>query len=103
MEIFSSIIGNYHGADWAGMILQCISIYFLGNQKRIGFLMGIGGNAGWFIFGILTGSIPDLLSQCVVATLNCRGYLQWHTSNIEDSPPWLLSHKIHSSFPHPLL
>ena len=77
MEIFSHIIGNYYGSDWVGMTLMCISIYLLGNQHRFGFVIGIGSCIGWFIFGILTRSIPDMLAQVIIVVMHTRGYLRW--------------------------
>ena len=103
MDIFHAIIGNYYGSDWAGMFLQCASIYLLGNQRRIGFILGIGSNAAWFVFGILTGSIADLLSQCIVIIMNIRGFSRWNSTETESIPVWLSPQALQRPFPSPLL
>ncbi len=81
MDFLHQMIVRYYGSDWAGMTLMCLSIYMLGNQKRMGFLFGIGSCIGWFIFGILTRSIPDLIAQCIVTVMHIRGYRKWNVAS----------------------
>ncbi len=77
MDTLLFLFGNYYGSDWAGMILMCISIYMLGSHHRHGFTIGVISCVAWFIFGILTGSIPDMLTQVLLTILYIRGYVRW--------------------------
>lgn len=78
METLIAFTGNYYGVDWAAMILMFLSMYYLGNRNRIGFVYGIGSNICWFIFGIMAGSLADPLAQIVVAGISIRGWWKWH-------------------------
>jgi hypothetical protein len=82
MNFLLESIGQYYGSDWVGMILMCLSIYYLGNQQRVGFVIGIGSCMGWFVFGILTGSIPDIVTQFIVTAMHIRGFVQWRTTTL---------------------
>lgn len=68
---------DFYGSDWAAMVLTFLSIYYLGNSKRIGFIFGIGAGISWTVFGVLVGSIASPIANAIFIYLNLRGYLKW--------------------------
>lgn len=104
MELLSTIIGPYYGTDWFGMTLMCISIYLLGIQNRWGFIVGIGSCIGWFFFGLLVGSIPDIVAQVIISVMHIQGFRKWHDTQEQEAyiPEWLVPHK-RIVFPFPSL
>ena len=72
MDIF-----KYYGVDWIAMIASFLSLYFLGNKKKSGFLFGFVANISWLIFGIMSGSIANIVANVAFFILNLRGYIKW--------------------------
>ena len=76
---------KYQGADWIGMIFGLASTLCLVKEKRAGFILGILCGAGWFVFGILTGSIASIVSNTLVMAFNGHGWWRWKKKNIGSS------------------
>ena len=53
------------------------SIYWIGERRRMGFILGIVGNLFWFAFGYFADSPATLVANVVILLLNLRGYLKW--------------------------
>jgi nicotinamide riboside transporter PnuC len=70
-------IFRYYGFDWLGMFFAIISIYYLGKERKRGFLFGLAGNVSWMGFAILAESLANLLANLVYIGLNCRGFWNW--------------------------
>lgn len=68
---------KFYGVDWFALTSGFLSTWALGNKQRYGFLFAIGGCIGWFIFGVITGSVADIAAQCIFLILNIRGFLRW--------------------------
>lgn len=69
--------GKFYGFDWAAMTFSFLQLYTLGSRKRHGFLLGIGANICWFIFGVLSGSLAQMIANIIFASINIRGYILW--------------------------
>jgi nicotinamide riboside transporter PnuC len=78
---------RYYGLDWAGMVFAFVSLYYIGKQRKRGFLIGIGGNIAWLGFAILAESLANLLANIIYIALNCRGFWKWkHEKTASGSP-----------------
>ena len=80
----AQILLKYYGIDWLAMVFTVLSICYLGEKKRIGFVYGLLANVCWFIFGVLAVSIANPVANTIFLVLNIRGYLNWRR---EASPP----------------
>ena len=74
MEFFSL---KYMGVDWAAMLLTMISIYYIGNKEKIGFILMIIANVFWTILGWQTGSGAMILANVVFMGMNVRALYKW--------------------------
>ena len=63
--------------DWIAMILTALCIYMVGERNKWGWVIGLLSNFLWMIFSILTGQIPLLLTNIILAILNARAILIW--------------------------
>ncbi len=75
------IIFKYHGIDWIAIIMTFLTLYYLGEKKRFGFVFGIVASISWLIFGILVDSIANIIANVIFIALNLRGYLNWKEQN----------------------
>jgi len=71
------IIFKYHGIDWVAIIMTFLTLYYLGEKRRFGFVFGIVASISWLIFGILVDSIANIIANVIFIALNLRGYLNW--------------------------
>ncbi len=71
------IIFKYHGIDWIAIIMTFLTLYYLGEKRRFGFVFGIVASISWLIFGILVDSIANIIANVIFIALNLRGYLNW--------------------------
>ena len=68
---------KFYGTDWLAMLLTFLSLYYLGQHRRSGFIYGLFANACWLAFGILAGSIANIAANGIFVFLNIRGYIKW--------------------------
>ncbi len=80
-------ITKYYGADWGGMICSALCVYLLGKKKKEGFLVGIVANCSWMAFGIMAGSIANIVANIGFIILNGKGYLNWKKEKSEPISP----------------
>ena len=72
---------KYHGVDWIAMVLTFLTLYYLGEKRRSGFVFGILASISWLIFGVLVHSIANIVANVIFIALNLRGYLNWKKQN----------------------
>ena len=75
------IIFKYHGIDWIAIIMTFLTLYYLGEKRRSGFIFGIVASISWLIFGVLVDSIANIVANIIFIVLNLRGYLNWKEQN----------------------
>ena len=75
------IIFKYHGIDWVAIIMTFLTLYYLGEKRRFGFIFGIVASIAWLIFGVLVDSIANIVANVIFIALNLRGYLNWKEQN----------------------
>ena len=75
------IIFKYHGIDWVAIIMTFLTLYYLGEKRRFGFIFGIVASIAWLIFGVLVDSIANIIANVIFIALNLRGYLNWKEQN----------------------
>lgn len=72
---------KYHGIDWLAMMLTFLTLYYLGEKKRFGFIFGILASIAWLTFGVLVDSIANIIANVIFIVLNLRGYVNWKKQN----------------------
>ena len=77
----TEILLKYHGIDWIAIIMTFLTLYYLGEKRRFGFVFGILASIAWLIFGILVDSIANIVANVIFIALNLRGYLNWKEQN----------------------
>ena len=77
----TEILLKYHGIDWIAIIMTFLTLYYLGERRRFGFVFGIVASISWLIFGILVDSIANIVANIIFIALNLRGYLNWKEQN----------------------
>lgn len=68
---------KFYGMDWLAVGMTFLSLHYLGNKHKIGFLFGIIACLAWIAFGLLAGSIASPIANIVFAYLNLRGLIKW--------------------------
>jgi len=68
---------KYHGIDWIAIIMTFLTLYYLGEKRRCGFIYGILASLSWLTFGVLADSIANIIANVIFIALNLRGYLNW--------------------------
>ena len=71
------LLFKYHGIDWIAIIMTFLTLYYLGEKRRFGFVFGVLASISWLIFGILVDSIANIVANIIFIALNLRGYLNW--------------------------
>jgi hypothetical protein len=73
----TDILLSYYGVDWTAMVMTFFSLYYLGEKRRAGFVFGVLASISWLTFGVLAGSIANVIANVIFITLNIRGYINW--------------------------
>lgn len=68
---------RYYGLDWFGTILGLASIYYLGRQRRVGFVLRIAASVFWVAFGVVAGTLAGVLANVAVILLSLNGIREW--------------------------
>ena len=68
---------KFYGVDWIAMILMFSSIHALGLKRRTGFIFGAVGCLFWILFGVITGSVADMIANSIGFGMNVLGYRRW--------------------------
>lgn len=65
-------------ADWVVVALNIYAYYLIGNQKKLGFIIGaVGSILGVIFFSTILLSIPMIIMNLLFGILNIRNYLKW--------------------------
>jgi nicotinamide riboside transporter PnuC len=70
-------LGNFYGADWIGMAGNLLGLWYISKQRKRGFLLGSIGCMGWSAFGVMTQSVPSVLSNVLYIGINFRAWYKW--------------------------
>jgi len=65
-------------ADWIVVALNIYSYYLIGNQNKIGFILGIiGCILGIVLFSTILFSAPMIIMNGLFGVLNLINYVKW--------------------------
>jgi len=68
---------HYYGIDWIGTVLGLASIYYLGQQRRLGFILRIIASIFWVLFGVMVGTPAGVIANLAVILLSLKGIREW--------------------------
>jgi hypothetical protein len=68
---------QYKGVDWLGMIFAAVSLVYLGQHRKLGFVFGLACNVAWLVFGIMTESVANIMANVLYMGFNIRGWKRW--------------------------
>jgi hypothetical protein len=68
---------QYYGIDWLAMLMSLSVIFFIGDKKRYGFLIGIIGACAWIFTNYLAHVWPGVILNIILIGLYTRGYIKW--------------------------
>ena len=68
---------QYYGTDWMGTVLGLASIYYLGQQRRMGFILRILASVFWVFFGVIAGTPAGVIANVAVILLSIKGVCEW--------------------------
>lgn len=74
---FWSIATQYYGVDWAISLLVFIGLFWIGEHRRAGFLIGAASAALGVLFSLQIGSLANGITSLVLCVLYLRGYARW--------------------------
>ena len=70
---------RYYGFDWVGTVLGLTSIYYLGRQRRLGFVLRILASMFWVAFGVLAKTPAAIIANIAVILLSIHAVSAWAT------------------------
>lgn len=68
---------QYYGLDWLITLAVFVSIFFLGDKKKLGFIIGMISAVLTFIFSFQIGSIANGVTAIGLFVLYLRGFIKW--------------------------
>ena len=68
---------KYYGLDWMGTVLGLASIYYLGRQKDIGFVLRIVASIFWVAFGLVAKTMAGVIANVITIFLSVKGLERW--------------------------
>ena len=71
------LVFRYYAVDWSATAGTLVSLWLLGEQRRLGFVVGAAAATGWFAFGVLAGSTATMIANSLLFVLYVRGYRRW--------------------------
>ena len=72
--------GNYFGVDFLAMIFAILSVYFLAEKRRGGFIFALLANFTFLFVNFLAGIFGGMILNFILIILNFRGFLKWKNS-----------------------
>jgi hypothetical protein len=76
---------SFYGTDWIGMAGNLAGQWYLGKQRKFGFIIGSLGCLGWLSFGIVAESPPSVVSNIIYIGLNVRAWRKWRENPPQNS------------------
>lgn len=70
----------YRGIDWIIAAAVLVSVFLLGDKKKIGFIFGMLSSAFGIIFSLQIKSVANGLVSFILLILYLRGYIKWMLS-----------------------
>ncbi len=71
------ILKTFYSLDWVASLLTLLGMIYIGNKKRIGFIIAIVSNIIWIIFAIKMHSDGMVFLNIILAVIYIRSYIQW--------------------------
>jgi len=68
---------KFYGVDWLATGMTFLSLHYLGNKSKLGFIFGMIASLSWMVFGIIAGSIASPIANILFVYLNARGLVKW--------------------------
>jgi nicotinamide riboside transporter PnuC len=68
---------NYYGFDWIGTVFGLASIHYLGQRRRIGFVLRIVASIFWVLFGVVAKTPAGVIANVAVILLSLKGLRAW--------------------------
>ena len=68
---------NYYGFDWIGTAFGLASIHYLGQRRRVGFVLRIVASIFWVLFGVVARTPAGVIANVVVILLSFKGHRAW--------------------------
>jgi hypothetical protein len=63
--------------NWIAAFFEMLSMYLVGNKRRIGFLTFVCGSCCWAIVAIIHHLYGLFVVAFICASINVRNYLKW--------------------------
>ncbi len=70
-------ISAYYGFDWISATCALLGIYYLGSNKRSGFILMFLAAVTGMVFAVLAKTLSLILLNVIFIFLHARGYLNW--------------------------
>lgn len=68
---------NYYGFDWIGTAFGLASIHYLGQRRRVGFVLRIVASIFWVLFGVVAKTPAGVIANVAVILLSLKGLRAW--------------------------
>jgi nicotinamide riboside transporter PnuC len=68
---------NYYGFDWIGTVFGLASIHYLGQRRRVGFVLRIIASIFWVLFGVVAKTPAGVIANVAVIFLSLKGLRAW--------------------------
>ena len=68
---------NYYGIDYLAAICAIIGMFYIGEKKRIGFVLYMMATSLGLIFAFLAKSPPLIVTNVIMFGMNLRGFIRW--------------------------
>ena len=68
---------NYYGFDYLAALCAIVGMFFLGEKKRVGFVLYMVATTSGLVFSILAQSPPLMVTNILMFIMNLRGYIRW--------------------------
>ena len=77
---------NYYGLDWLGTVVGLTSIYYLGQRRRVGFVLRIIASLFWVAFAVVAGTVAGVIANLAVILLSLNGMKEWKRAEKDPRP-----------------
>lgn len=78
MEWLWESFTQYYFLDWLALITSFLSVYLIGEKKKVGFFFGIIAHSSWLSFNVLVDTMPGIVANFFLILLQIKGLYQWN-------------------------